>query len=84
MFSTCVTVLCIKRLEAVAAVWLSVLHDVALAAESGLTLVAAEVLHVPVPALCLGAFISKDYLHDKDITFISEDILLRDLMKILN
>lgn len=71
VLSTGVTVLCVKGLEAVAAVWPSVLHDVALAAEGGLTLVAAEVLHVPVPALCLSAFISKDYLHDKDITLIS-------------
>lgn len=73
VFSTCVTVLCVERLKAVAAVWSSILHDVALATEGGLTLVATEVLHVPVPALCLGAFISKDYLHDPDITFISTD-----------
>lgn len=77
VFSTCVTVLCIKGLEAVAAVWPAVLHDVALAAEGGLTLVAAEVLHVPVPALCLSAFICKDYLHGPDITYISEDVLNR-------
>lgn len=71
MFSTCVTVLSIKGLEAVAAVGPSVLHDVALAAESGLTLVAAEVLHVPVPALCLGAFIGKDDLCSPDVALIS-------------
>lgn len=81
VFSTCVTVLCIKGLKAVAAVWSSVLHDVALAAEGGLTLVATEVLHVPVPALCFGAFISKDYLHDPDVTFINRDILHRDSMR---
>lgn len=84
MFSTCVTVLCVKGLEAVAAVWPSVLHDVALAAESGLALVATEVLHVPVPALCLSAFISKDYLHDPDITLISKEILHRDSVRVLN
>ena len=78
MFSTCVTVLCVKGLEAVAAVWPSILHDVALAAEGGLALVAAEVPHVPVPALCLSAFISKDYLRDPDNTSIRKDILHRD------
>ncbi len=62
--------------------WPSILHDVALAAERGLALVAAEVLHVPVPALCLGAFISKDYLHDPDITLISKDIVHGDLMEL--
>lgn len=71
MLATCVTVLCVERLKAVAAVWSSILHDVALAAEGSLTLVATEVLHVPVPALCLGALISKDYLHDPDITLVS-------------
>lgn len=62
VFSTCVTVLCIKGLEAVAAVWSSILHDVALPAKGGLTLVATEMLHVPVPALRLSALISKDDL----------------------
>lgn len=64
VFSTCVTVLCIKGLEAVAAVWSSILHDVALPAKGGLTLVATEMLHVPVPALRLSALISKDDLYD--------------------
>ncbi len=81
VFSACVTVLCIEGLKAVAAVRPSILHDVALAAEGGRTLVAAEVLHVPVPALCLSAFIGKDYLHDPDVTLISKDILHRDSMK---
>lgn len=78
VFSTCITVLRVKGLKAVAAVWSSIFHDVALAAEGGLTLVAAEVLHVPVSALCLGAFISKDYLCDPDIIFISKDTLHRE------
>lgn len=78
VFSTCVTVLCIKGLKAVAAVWPPILHDVALASEGGLTLVATEVLHVPVPALCLSAFIGKDNLHEPDIIFIIRDILHRD------
>lgn len=82
VFSTCVAVLCVKGLEAVAAVWSSILHDVALAAKGGLTLIATEVLHVPVPALCLSAFISKDYLHDPDITIISRIILHRDYTKL--
>lgn len=67
VFSTCITVLCIKGLKAVAAVWTPILHDVALAAKGGLALIAAEVLHVPVPALCLSAFISKNNLCDQDI-----------------
>lgn len=78
VFSARVAVLCIKGLEAVAAVGPSVLHDVALAAEGGLALVAAEVLHVPVPALRLGAFISKDYLRGQNMSFISKDIQHRD------
>lgn len=60
VFSACIAVLCVKGLKAVAAVWPSVLHDVALAAERGLALITTEVLHVPVPALCFSAFISKD------------------------
>lgn len=73
MLPTRVTVLRIKRLKAVAAVWPSVLHDVALAAKGGLTFIATEVLHVPVPALCFGAFISEDYLRDPDIELINKD-----------
>lgn len=66
MFSAGIAVLCIEGLKAVAAVWSSVLHDVALATESGLTFVATEVLHVPVSALSLGAFVSKNDLQDRD------------------
>lgn len=83
MFSTCVTVLCIKGLKAVAAVWPSILHDVALAAEGCLALIATEVLHVPVPALCLSAFISKDYLCDPKITLINKDIIHRDTIELM-
>lgn len=78
MFSTCITVLRIKGLEAVAAVRPSVLHDVALPAKGGLALIAAEVLHVPVPALRFSAFISKDKLCDPEIkTLIRKGILHR-------
>lgn len=80
VFSTCITVLCIKGFKAVAAMWPPILHDVPLPAEGGLTLVATEVLHVPVPALCLGAFISKDYLHDPDNEFISTNVLHRQTL----
>lgn len=59
---TRVAVLGVERLKAGAAVWSSFLHDVPLAAQYCLALEAAEVLHVPVPALCLGALISKDDL----------------------
>lgn len=71
VLSTSITVLCIKGLKAVAAMWPSIFHNVALAAKSGLTFVATEVLHVPVPAFSLSAFIGEDYLHDRDITFKS-------------
>ena len=58
-----VAVLGVEGLEAVAAVGAAVLHDVALAAKRDFALKAAEVLHVPVPALRFGAFVSKDDLH---------------------
>lgn len=72
---TCITVLCVEGLETVTAVWSSILHDVALAAESDLALEAAEVLHVPVPALRFSALISKDDLQHRYITDINRDIL---------
>lgn len=79
MFSTCIAVLCIKGLKAVAAVWSSILHDVALATESGLTFIATEVLHVPVAALSLSAFISKNDLCDRDMnTLVSRNSLCRN------
>lgn len=62
MFPTGVAVLSIERLEAGAAVRPSLLHDVALASQHGLTLKTAEVLHVPVTALCLRALICEDDL----------------------
>lgn len=46
--------------------WSPILHDVALATESGLTFIATEVLHVPVSALSLGAFVSKNDLQDRN------------------
>ena len=58
-----VAVLGVEGLEAGAAVGPALLHDVALAPQHRLTLEAAEVLHVPMPALRLGAFVSKDDLH---------------------
>lgn len=57
-----VAVLGVERLEAGAAVGPSLLHDVALAPQHGLALEAAEVLHVPVATLGLGALIRKDDL----------------------
>ena len=62
MFPTGVTVLSVEGLEAGAAVGPSLLHDVALAPQHGLALETAEVLHVPVTALRLGALIRKDDL----------------------
>jgi len=73
VFSARVAVLGVERLEAVAAVRLAVLHDVALAAEGGLALVATEVPHVPVPALGLGALVSEDDLREEDIVFVSQE-----------
>lgn len=62
MLPTGVAVLGVERLEAGAAVRPSLLHDVALASQHRLTLEAAEVLHVPVTTLRLGALIRKDDL----------------------
>lgn len=62
MLSTGVAVLGVERLEAGAAVRPSLLHDVALASQRRLALEAAEVLHVPVTTLGLGALIRKDDL----------------------
>lgn len=62
MFPTGVAVLGIEGLEAWAAVGPSLLHDVALAPKHRLTLETAEVLHVPVTPLCLGALIRQDDL----------------------
>lgn len=62
MFPAGVAVLCVEGLEAGAAVGPSLLHDVALAPKHSLALETAEVLHVPVTALCLGALIRKDDL----------------------
>lgn len=59
---TGVTVLCIEGLKTAAAVGPALLHDVPLAAQHRLTLETAEVLHVPVPALCLRALVRKDDL----------------------
>ena len=63
VLATSLAVLGVERLEAATAVRAAVLHDVALAPQHRLTLEAAEVLHVPMPALRLGAFVSKDDLH---------------------
>lgn len=61
-----VAVLGVERLEAGAAVRPSLLHDVALASQHGLALEAAEVLHVPVATLGLGALIGKDDLREEN------------------
>ena len=55
-------VLCIQGLEAAAAEWAAVLHDVPLPAQDRLALQAAEVFHVPMPTLSFCALISKNYL----------------------
>lgn len=62
MFPAGVAVLGVEGLEAGAAVGPSLLHDVALAPQHRLALETAEVLHVPVTPLCLGALIRKDDL----------------------
>lgn len=62
MFPAGVAVFSVEGLKAGAAVGPSFLHDVALAPQNRLTLETAEVLHVPVTPLCLGALICKDDL----------------------
>lgn len=62
MFPTGVAVLGVKRLETVAAVRPALFHDVALSSQYALTLKTAEVLHVPVSTLGLGALVREDDL----------------------
>lgn len=62
MLGTGVAILRVQGLEAVAAVGSAFLHDVALAAQHGLTFEAAEVPHVPVPPLSFRALVCKDDL----------------------
>lgn len=62
MLSACFTVLCIEGLKTPTAVWPSILHDVPLATQNGLTLKTGEVLHVPVAALGFCALVGKDDL----------------------
>lgn len=57
-----VAVLGVEGLEAGAAVGPTLLHDVALAPQHRFALEAAEVLHVPVTALCFSALIREDDL----------------------
>lgn len=65
MFSAGVAVFSIEGLKAGTAVGPPFLHDVALTPQHCLTLETAEVLHVPVTPLCLGALICKDDLKKK-------------------
>lgn len=62
VLSAGVAVFGVQRLVAAAAVWSTLSHDVALAAQSRLTLKTAEMLHVPVPALRLRTLVRKDDL----------------------
>lgn len=64
-----VAVLGVERLEAGAAVWPALLHDVALAPQHRLALEAAEVLHVPVASLRLCALVGKDDLRGRWIIY---------------
>ena len=61
-----VAVLCVEALVAGAAVGPALSHDVAQAAQRRLALKAAEVLHVPVPALRLRALVCKDDLYMRE------------------
>lgn len=62
MFPAGIAVFGIEGLKAGAAVGPSFFHDVPLAPQHRLALETAEVLHVPVTPLCLGALIRKDDL----------------------
>lgn len=62
MFSAGITVLCVQRLVAGAAIWPTLPHDVTLAAQRSLTLKTTEVLHVPVSSFCLRTFICQNNL----------------------
>jgi len=65
LVSAGVAVLGVQRPVAEAAVRAALPHDVPLAAQSRLTLEAAEVLHVPVSALGLRALVRQDDLPDR-------------------
>lgn len=62
VLGTGVAVFRVQRLEAVTTVGPPLLHDVALAAQHRLALEAAEVFHVPVPALGFGTLVCEDDL----------------------
>lgn len=62
MISAGVAVLGVQRLVAGAAVRAALPHDVALAAQRSLTLETTEVLHVPVPSLCLRTLVCQNNL----------------------
>lgn len=66
MFPAGVAVLGVEGLEAGAAVGPALLHDVALAPQHRVALEAAEVLHVPVTPLRLGALIREDDLRKEE------------------
>lgn len=59
---TAITVLCVTSLVAGAAVGAALTHDIALPSKRCFTLEAAEVTHVPVPALSLRALRREDDL----------------------
>lgn len=71
MFPAGVAVLCIEGLEAGAAVRPALLHDVSLSPQHSFTFEAAEVLHVPVAPLCLGALIRENDLRKERLGRIS-------------
>ena len=62
VLATSLAVLGVERLEAATAVRAAVLHDVPLAPQHGLALVAGKVLHVPVASLGLRALVRQDDL----------------------
>lgn len=77
MLCTGVTIFRIQRLEAVATVGPSLLHDVALAAQDRLALEAAKVLHVPVSPLSFRALVRKDDLGTGSQTVIVSNTATR-------
>lgn len=65
VFAAGLAVFCVQRLEAAAAVRLTVFHDVPLTTQNGLAFKAGKVLHVPVTTFCFGAFVGENNLKER-------------------
>lgn len=72
----------VQTLEAAAAEWAAVLHNVPLSPQHGITLKAAEVFHVPVATFSFCAFISKNNLKFEESALLGNCPNLRGTSRI--